>query len=45
MMVESNNRQTTVAVSSDGKSLQVINNSTESVSGTITVAGSERRAW
>jgi len=39
MMVESNNRQTTVAVSSDGKSLQVINNSTESVSGTITLPG------
>jgi hypothetical protein len=39
MMVESNNRQTTVAVNIDGKSLQVINNSTEAATGTVTLPG------
>ena len=39
MMVLSNNRQTTLAVSSLGTSIEVVNNSTEAVTGSITLPG------
>jgi hypothetical protein len=39
MLIESNNRQTTLAVSSSGTQVQVISNSSEAATGTVTLPG------